>query len=156
MKRLFIALMFLLVANTVFAEEDAPLLRLSRAKTVKCSWGEGVTAHLDNGKVSIESGKWHSKPEESITVIDAIDIKAGKARLIGNQGAVDVGVVFAMGGLTIIEWTIFESPSIITIFPQLTPEGDRFFAVMSRHINIPTKGALPSQFYGMAEIMAEQ
>jgi len=156
MKKIIFVLMFILVANTVFAEEDTALSRLSRAKSIKCFWGEGVTTHWDKGKVSLEQGRWHPKPEESVTVIDSIDIKTGKARLIGNQGAVDVGVVFSAGGLTIIESTIFESLSIITLFPQLTPDGDKFFAVMSRHMNLPLKGALPSQFYGTAEILAEQ
>jgi hypothetical protein len=118
------------------------------AKCLKCSFKEGVSTswHAKDKGVKIESNQWKGD-----TIFDSIDIKQGKARIIGNQGSSDIILIESLSGITFIEKTDIGNMVFITVFPLYKPGTDQFCAVMSRHMNLITE-ALPSQYYGTCRV----
>jgi hypothetical protein len=132
-------------ANMVAAEEQV-FLRLLGAKCLKCSFKEGVSTSWNSNGVEVESDQWKGD-----TIFDSIDIKQGKARIVGNQGVSDTILVGSPAGITFIESTGTGNMVFTTVFPFYKPGTNDFCAVMSRHMNLMTE-ALPSQYYGTCKI----
>jgi len=147
MRYLFIALLLFpfIFTTTIYGEEDA-FSRLLEAKCLKCSFKKGFSTSWHATGVKTESDQWKGD-----TVFDSIDIKQGKARIIGNQGASDIISIGSPSGITFIETTGIGNMIFTTVFPLYRHETDQFCAVMSRHMNLLTE-ALPSQYYGTCTI----
>ena len=147
MRYIFIGLLLLsfFYIDSISAEDDV-FSNLLRAKCIKCSFREGVSTSWHAKGVKIESDKM-----KDAIVFDSIDIKQGKARIIGNQGASDIILIGSPSGITFIETTGIGNMIFTTVFPYYKPGTDQFCAVMSRHMNLIT-GALPSQFYGTCRV----
>ncbi|MBN1184898.1 MAG: hypothetical protein JXB49_21615 [Bacteroidales bacterium] len=143
MRHIFIGLLLLpfVYTNAIYADDDI-FPRLLGAKCLKCSFKEGVSTSWHAEGVEIESDQWKSE-----IIFDSIDIKQGKARIVGNQSASDIILIGSPSGITFIENTGIGNMVFITIFPFYRPGTDHFCAVMSRHMNLITE-ALPSQYYG--------
>jgi len=139
---IFIFALFPFLYGSGLSADDDIFLRLLKIKCLKCKFKEGVTANWQPMGVEKKSGQWQGD-----TVFDSIDLKKGKARIIGNQGASDVIVTTTPSGITFIETTGFGNMVFTTVFPLCKPGTNEFYAVMSRHMNL-TEEALPSQYYG--------
>ena len=101
---------------------------LINSETLKCSFPEGVFTKGQDGKFSTE-------PSEGMSdiVFDSIDIKQGKARMIGNDYASDVTVEFHPSG--VIHFTVTTAGTdrgTISIFSKLVKGKTKILAVYSR------------------------
>ena len=139
-------------APTEPADKAAPyeigLKRLLATRSLKCEFTTSATAKWDSGSPVSEAG-----PDRLALVFDAIDIKKGEARLIGNQGATDVIVAATPAGLTFIERTDGGNFMMTSVVPWHGSEGD-FSAVTSRHIAWVGlyKPPIASQLYGACTV----
>jgi len=83
MRKVFlIVLLSTLISSHVFADEAFE--RLMNAKSLKCVYGPGAVAIWEDSKVKVEKDNFNN----ASVVFDSIDIKTGKARMIGEIGAV--------------------------------------------------------------------
>lgn len=144
-----VVILLVLISSAVCAEDDA-FSRLLKAKTLKCHLGKGAFAEWKNGKVEIEISRWSKSPETSNSIFDSIDLKAGKARIIGNQGATDVIALATPTGLTFIEETPAGNINITTVFAKYNDASNDFTFVHSRHLMLFGE-PLPSQYYGVCK-----
>ena len=107
-------------APTEPADKAAPyeigLKRLLATRSLKCEFTTSATAKWDSGSPVSEAG-----PDRLALVFDAIDIKKGEARLIGNQGATDVIVAATPAGLTFIERTDGGNFMMTSVVPWRLP-----------------------------------
>lgn len=133
------SLLLIVALATLAAATNAQTLQ-----SFRCTFGPGVAANWDKGKLGIERTNF-GKPSAEI-VFDAINIKDGTGRIIGNGGASDISVV-SIYPLTLLELTGSGNPIITTIFQRQADTNGQLAAVMSRHV-VSFGGALPSQYYG--------
>jgi len=81
------------------------------AKSLKCENGSGAIGVWEGSKVKVVKDNYNAS-----IVFDSIDLTAGKARMIGEIGAVNV-IVFATGsGLSFIEQTGTRNLHFTTVF----------------------------------------
>jgi hypothetical protein len=113
--------------------------------TFRCNLGPGASANWDSGSVSVEKDTF-GKPNVELT-FDAIDLKAGTGRIIGNAGGSDLVVLGGSEAITLIEQTGSGNFVFTTIFKATAKRNGEYIAVMSRHISMPG-GPLPSQYHG--------
>ena len=118
---------------------------LLAARSLKCFFNTHSSADWKSGKPSVSTGR-----EDFGLHFDGIDIKAQKARLIGNHGASDVTVFPTPAGLHFMEQTPFGNITFTTVFASRAPDGF-FVAVSSRHMDLPG-GPLPSQYHGARKV----
>ena len=133
------------VVITIGAEDNV-FYRLLGAKCLKCRFKKGVSARWDVKGVNIKPDDWKGD-----IIFDSIDIKNGKARAVGNQGASDVVLLNTPSGLTFVETTGSGNMIFTTVFPLYKPGTHDYCAVMSRHMNLIT-APLPSQYYGTCRV----
>ena len=145
MKSHFLVLL-LLVIPAKGSTQQAPAAPLRGARSLKCSFPE--TASL-NWKSS--DAKPELRQQEFSFVIDGIDHKAHKARLIGNLAAVDLDIIDGANAVTFLEVTPSGNVNITSVFADRAAGPRTFKAVHSRHI-FTIGGPLPSQAYGSCEI----
>jgi hypothetical protein len=81
--------------------------------------------------------EWTSeRHQETMTfTLDSIDVNRGRARVLGNQGAADVGVLPATGPSLIFVELPLAGPMIQIIFDGSTNPGD-YPTVLSRHLDL--------------------
>jgi hypothetical protein len=134
----------LLAGQAVAAEPPGGVLA---AKTMRCKVDKGAVSEPEKwGEVS--TVRWGKK---NVLHFDAIDIKKGKARIIGGAGGADVLVIPGRGGLHFIERTPSGNMVLRTVFAgAVGPRRYRY--VTSRHVNLPG-GPLPSQYYGTCKVL---
>ena len=133
-------------AHDASAQDDA-FKALFAARSLKCEIGPGTAAKWSDAKISL------AKDSANLTVhFDSVDVKSGKARLIGNQGAGDVAVWGTASGITFVEMTGFGNLVITTVFPQQIRGRPEFYAVMSRHIAGFGGNPIPSQYHGSCKV----
>jgi hypothetical protein len=143
-KGFLIVLLSVLMSSTVFGDEAFE--RLMNAKSLKCEYGSGAVAVWESSKVKVEKDNF-----DASIVFDSIDLTTGKARMIGEIGAVDV-IVFATGaGLTFIEETGVGNLHITTVFASYAKGTTDFIVVTSRHLMFISK-PLPSQYHGTCKV----
>ena len=146
MRKVFlIVLLSTLISSHVFADEAFE--RLMNAKSLKCVYGPGAVAIWEDSKVKVKKDNFNG----AAVVFDSIDIKTGKARLIGEIGAVDVIVLATGTGLTFIEQTGMGNLNFTTVFANYVKGTTDFVVVTSRHISLISK-TLPSQYHGTCKI----
>jgi hypothetical protein len=79
--------------------------------------------------------------------IAIVNLKRGRARIIGTNGADEATLVSTPVGLNVIEQTAIGNFMLTTVFTSTGPDG-RYLAVHSRHIGDPSAVPSPSQHYG--------
>lgn len=115
---------------------------LLQARSLRCEFGPGATADMSSARPSFQlSPSGMRGPMD----FDSISVAQGRARFLGNNASVDVGVMAQGSTLNFFEFTAGGSTIVTTVFPNQTQEG-RFPAVMSRHVSI--LGPVPSQWLG--------
>jgi hypothetical protein len=134
---------FLVLAAAIGFVGLVPRADAQTLLSFRCTFGPGVFANWDNGKLKIERGNF-GKPSVEL-VFDAINLKSRTGRMIGNNGAADL-VVISSDPLTLLEVTDAGNPILTSIFIQDAETVNRIPAVMSRHVSF--FGAAPSQYYG--------
>jgi len=144
-KLVFIALFAILSCSGAYAADEV-FERLMNTKCFKCEFGPGASASWDGPRVKVELDAFNNT-----LIYDSIDVRAGTARIIGNQGSADVLVLQTPQGLTFIETTAMGNITITTIFPEYLKDGSDFIVVQSRHMNLPS-GPLPSQYHGTCKV----
>ncbi|MBC7625278.1 MAG: hypothetical protein H7232_18075 [Aeromicrobium sp.] len=107
------------------------------AVTLECDFNSGVF-HAGSEKTAITSDKFQ-------LLYDAIDARAGTARLIGNLGASEVKVIERAGRLTFIEVTASGNVTLTTVYR--TGAAAPYPAIHSRHVGLLTE-PWGSQMYG--------
>jgi hypothetical protein len=142
------AVAFVLIASfasSATASEDT-FSRLVGSRSLQCTFGPGASADWKSGKPFVQENKF-----DTVLQFDAIDLKAKKARLIGNQGASDVAALVTPAGVTFIEETGFGNLSITTVFSDYAKGTREFVVVHSRHIG-GLGSPLPSQYHGTCKV----
>lgn len=142
---LILSILLLLIPSFSLAADDN-FNRLINSRSLRCTFGTGSIVSWEKGKPVVE----RDKMKDPIN-FDSIDIKAGKARLIGNQGATDIHVFVTGTGITFIEKTPLGNFTITTIFSDCEKDTKRYIAVHSRHIG-GLGFPMPSQFHGTCEV----
>ena len=148
MKRLCTLLLpsFLLLTVAV-AAQDVPFNALKSVKSLKCEFGPGSVGKWSGAAVTVQRDRFDISLH-----FDSINTKAGKARLIGNQGVADVAVLLSGSGITFVEQTGSGTFAFTTIFPERVPGTDEFYAVTSRHMAMLSGRPLPSQYHGKCKV----
>ena len=137
MRRIVIAIIASL-ASLALGDDAAP--RLRAARSLKCQFGPGTATQWSSSEPKTSAARF----DESVT-FDAIDLKRGTVRIIGNTGARDGRVSYSSVGMTISE----TAPAVVdvtTIFPIYDKSGN-FVAVDTRHVNI-SGAAIVEQYFG--------
>ncbi len=141
---------FLSAEHSVSAQSAPAVPGLDTVKSLKCGFPRTVSV-TEPWADAIPDVKVSDSPTNLIFQLDSIDVKSGRARLIGNLSAYDVSVIYHVGNLHIIESSASGSMHLLTVFPP--EEGGAFRAVYSRHaflVVIP--GLVASQNYGSCQI----
>lgn len=102
MKKLLLTVVFLCFGLNVFAIENE--------LTFRCKFTEGQFTNFDNGKPNSKRSEF---PE---LVFDKINENKGTARIIGNNGAVDITAIAGGESVHLVEQTATGNLSIATIF----------------------------------------
>jgi hypothetical protein len=139
--------LMVLVSATHAQQADEVLTRLLRARSLRCEFQAGTQASWDGGSLKL---KQVTAGEGGRMTFDSIDTRAGKARMIGNVGAVDVRVLMTVTGLTFVEETHFGNLNFTTVFGSYD-SSRRVIAVSSRHQDI--NGPFPSQYHGTCSVL---
>lgn len=124
------------------------LRRLLAVRSLKCDFTTAGTVRWDNGTPRAEA-----VTDQLSLHFDALDLKDGKARLIGNQGASDVVAFGTPAGVTFFERTDAGNFNMTSVYPWTGADGG-FVAVTSRHIALVGfyKPPIASQLYGACKV----
>jgi len=136
----------LLTGGSATAQSD-PFKALIAARSLKCQFGPGSFGKWSDSQVSVVNERMDSSLH-----FDSIDLKAGKARLVGNRGAADLIVWGTASGITFVEQTGVGNVVFSTVFPERIPGTDEFYAVMSRHMAMLSPPPLASQYHGSCKV----
>src|SRR5437899_782787 len=90
--------------------------KLINARSLQCSLGDGASAEWKQDRPTVTLDKFGSMKGY---IFDSIDVRKGKARIIGGMGAGDIPVILTTSGLTFIEKTDTGNLMITTVFPFL-------------------------------------
>ena len=143
---LFISLFFL--SQTVQADDlDAIYKRLVLARSLKCTFRVGLQADWRSGRLKTSP----ISSEELVLHFDTIDVKKGTARLIGNIGAANVGVMLTPSHLSFMEKTDIGNLNFTTVFAYYEKGTQNFVSVTSRHVTMLDM-PLPSQHHGSCQV----
>ncbi len=136
-----------LVANA--QDADPEFKRLVTATTLRCNFDNGASAVWSNAKAKVELTSFG---KDGQLTFDSINLKEGKARLIGNAGATDVHTLPTETGITFLERTGSGNLNITTVFFS-TASNDKqsYLAVTSRHSSF--RNPMPSQYYGSCNVL---
>src|SRR5262249_17061899 len=101
---------------------------LDGARSLRCTFPHGGRVDLADPKLA---RKESAGPE---VTFDAIDRKAGRARIITNDGAGDVTVIPGPTALTFIEVAPTGNSLVTVVFPRFRAGTREFYAADSEHI----------------------
>lgn len=142
--------LMLSAVSPALGQEPNNLERLTGTRSLRCEFSVGAMANWGDRGARLEEQR------SGFTLhFDAIDLGAGTARLIGNQGAVDVGATRSGPAITFVEFTPIGYIMVTTVFASYQPGSAHFTAVTSRHLGfgIPGPPPMPSQYYGACRVM---
>ena len=132
-------------ASLATASEDT-FSRLVGSRSLQCTLGPGASVDWKSGKPFMKEDKF-----DVVLQFDSIDLKAKKARLIGNQGASDVAALVTPAGVTFIEETGFGNIAVTTVFSDYAKGTRDFVVVHSRHMG-GLGSPIPSQYHGTCKV----
>jgi hypothetical protein len=119
---------------------------LDAARSLRCSFPHG-------GYVDLADPKLARTESAGVDVtFDAIDRKAGHARIIAKSGARDVVVTTGPTALTFIEIAATGNPLITVVFPRFRAGTREFYAADSEHIFAFGDISI-GQYYGTCTIL---
>ncbi len=130
--------------------------KLLKARSIRITLINGATAHWSKAtkEPKIEIGQWSSKEKDRDFVFDSIDLKKGKARMIGNQGATDVSVFATAEGISFIEKSDVGNVFFTTVFYDCVKDTQDYIVVHSRHLGgFVADKPMPSQWHGTGRIL---
>lgn len=136
--KFLLTLSFFLLASAGLADE----LNLVEVKSLKCSFKVGQVASSKNGTYTLKKDSGFDE-----LIFDSINANQGTAKMIGNQGAEDVSVLFTSSGITFVEETSLGNLTFTTVFHQKPIGFNEFAVIHSRHIDM-LGVIIPSQYYG--------
>lgn len=84
--------------------------------------------------------------------IVVVNLKKGRARIVGSNATVEASLVLTPTGLNVIEQTPIGNMLMTTVFTSGSA-GGRYLAVHARHVGDLTAMPSPSQHYGSCEIV---
>ncbi|UVT17408.1 MAG: hypothetical protein H8K04_07685 [Nitrospira sp.] len=135
-----------LCATLGWASEDDLFHKLLQTHSLKCKFSIVSQTYWEDGNVTIKT-----EPEKDFLLhFDSIDIQNRHARLLGNLGSSDVGLLLTNGSLSFLETTSNGGVNLTTIFPAYRRESREFIAVSSRHLSV--FGPFPSQHHGSCQV----
>ena len=126
--------------------EEQKIIRLRRARSLKCTYERASTAKWEDGHLKLELIDADMPP----THLDAIDLDKRTARKIGNVGAADMTVFPSLSGISFLEVTPLGSFAFTTVFAEYNADGD-FIVVAARHMVINGK-PMVSQSHGTCKV----
>lgn len=136
---------------------NSSFAKLIKAKSIRITLKNGATADWSEAtkEPKIKIGKWSSpKGMDYDIFFDSIDLKAGKARMIGNQGATDVSVFTTLGGISFIETSGSGNVFFTTVFSDCIKGTQDYIVVHSRHLGgFVIDKPMPSQWHGTGKIL---
>jgi hypothetical protein len=124
-----------------------PTLIHAEASTYRCTFGEGITAEWESGRLKTKRSSLSEDPA-GLLIFDQIDPREGTARGLGNSGAVDLAVLKSPESLSFLEITPSGNVVLTSIFTGMQSDDGSVPAVVSRHIRLAQDVALPQQYYG--------
>ncbi len=126
--------------------EEEKIIRLRRARSLKCTYERASIARWEGGRLKLELIDADMPP----THLDAIDLYTRTARKIGNVGAADVAVLPSLSGISFFEVTPSGNFVFTTVFAEYNADGD-FIVVTARHMVINGK-PMVSQYHGTCKV----
>jgi hypothetical protein len=133
---------------TYAADDQNAWDALNEARGLKCDFGPGISTEWRGDEPNSEDTRITAQ-----VYLNDIDFQAGKARLMGSEGAIDVSTQLSPMTVNFVGMSGMWNMSIITVYPYYLKGTENFPAVWSRHQYL-ADGPLASQFYG-ACIVAE-
>jgi hypothetical protein len=137
----------LLAVSLGLAPQKPPQNALTPVKEVSCSFPLFAVAQYPNGVPLAVV-----RTQEFTFHIDAIDLKKGAARIVGNVGSAPATVVLTATGLNVFERTTLGNFNITTIFLAGAKE-KTYLAVHSRHIGEADATPTVTQNYGTCDVV---
>jgi hypothetical protein len=119
---------------------------LLAARSLKCAFGPGASAHWDSGKPKVTLDR---EGVDFILHFDSIDRDKRTARLIGNNTAADIAMFSTASGLHFLEVTGSGNVNFTTVFARMVSDG--FISVTSRHLDL-LRSPFPSQTHGTCKV----
>jgi hypothetical protein len=115
--------------------------------TFRCKFSEGQSTTFDDGSPSSKRSEF---PE---LLFDKINVEKGTARIIGNNGAVDIVALRSSESVHLIEQTAIGNLSIATIFiNEKFKKINSYPIVISRHMTISVSPHT-SQHRGLCKLL---
>ena len=115
--------------------------------TFRCKFSEGHSTNFDNGNPISKRSEF---PD---LLFDKINVEKGTARIIGNNGAVDIVAISGSESVHLIEQTAVGNLSIATIFNnEKFKKVNSFPIVISRHMTIAVSPHT-SQHRGLCKLL---
>jgi hypothetical protein len=132
--------------QTVAAQKApaAPPSPFASVQTLKCSF----SSYAVNGWNAMKPAPVTASEDFSFQ-ISVVNVKRGRARLIGATGTIDASLVISSTGLNVIEQTPAGNFTLTTVFAGGGQDG-KFLAVHARHVDLANAPS-PSQHYGFCE-----
>ncbi len=126
--------------------EEEKIIRLRRARSLKCTYERASIARWEGGHLKLELIDADMPP----THLDAIDLDKRTARKIGNVGVSDVAVFPSFAGISFLEVTPSGNFVFTTVLAEYNADGD-FIAVTARHMAL-SGTPMVSQFHGTCHV----
>ncbi|MEO8484321.1 MAG: hypothetical protein ABI634_19080 [Acidobacteriota bacterium] len=118
-------------------------------QTLKCSFSSYAVNNWQELKPNTVTAS-----EDFSFQISVVNVKKGRARIIGSTGAIDVALVISGTGLNVIEQTPAGNFTLTTVFAAGGQDG-KFLAAHARHVDLAAAPS-PSQHYGSCEAVKAQ
>ena len=119
---------------------------LDHARSLRCSFPKGARVDLADPKLQRHEGAGVD------VTFDAVDRKAGRARVIAKEGAADVTVIPGATALTFVEMAPTGNPLITVVFPRFRDGTRELLAADSEHIFF-FGDVTVSQYYGSCAVL---
>ncbi len=114
-------------------------------QTLKCSF----SSYAVNGWDASLKPTPVTASEDFSFQVSIVNVKKGRARIIGATGAIEASLVISNTGLNVIEQTPAGNFTLTTVFAGGGRDG-KFLAVHARHVDLAAAPS-PSQHYGSCE-----
>lgn len=132
--------------QTVAAQKApaAPPSPFASMQTLKCSF----SSYAVNGWRDLKPTPVTASEDFSFQIA-VVNVKKGRARLVGATGTIDASLVISSTGLNVIEQTPAGNFTLTTVFAGGGQDG-KYLAVHARHVDLAAAPS-PSQHYGFCE-----
>ena len=119
---------------------------LDRARSLRCTFPKGARVDLTDPGLQRHEGAGVD------VTFDAVDRKAGRARIVAKEGAGDVTVIAGATALTFVELAATGNPLVTVVFPRFRDGTHELLAADSEHIFF-FGDVTVSQYYGSCTVL---